>query len=180
VDLAYDTSGPPGPNAAKLGLISAFTINGGGADFQLSSDVNIAGKVSLGLQNVSVRGIGRTIDGVGAGATEFALRDIGGGRNLNIVDGDLAMAQKVIDRAIKDVNSLRGRIGSFQSNVIGATIRSLGVSIENTTSAESVIRDTDFAAETSRLTQSQVLQQSALGSLSLANSAPQAVLQLLG
>ena len=179
IDLAYDTTGTDA-NAARVGAVSAFTIVGGGADFQLASRVDIGGKVAIGLQDVAVRGLGRrTVDVGGTPSTYFA-KDLGGGRDLNVVDGDLATAQLVIDRSIREVNSLRGRLGSFQQNVIGATISSLSVAVENTTAAESVIRDTDFASETSRLTQAQVLSNSATSSLAIANAQPQTVLQLLG
>jgi flagellin len=180
IDLNYDTSVGSAPNAARLGSLTAFTITGGGADFMLASKVDIGGKVSLGVQNVAVRDLGRsTADGASGGAAMF-LKDLGIGRSLNLVDGDLSVAQNVIERSIRDVNSLRGRLGSFQQNTIGATIRSLGIGLENSTAAESVIRDTEFAGETSRLTQAQVLSQSATSALALANAAPQTVLQLLG
>jgi flagellin len=180
LDLRWDTSGPAGPNAAKLGAIQALTITDGGADFQLASRVNIAGKVSLGISNVAARALGRTTYPDGAGELVYHLADLASGRDLNVVDGNRSRAQDVVNKAIRSLASLRGRLGAFQSNTIGATINSLGVSLENTTAAESVIRDTDFADETSRLTQAQVLQSSALSSLAIANNAPQNVLQLLG
>ena len=94
---------------------------------------------------------------------------------------DAAVAgQQVIDEAIREVSSLRGRLGAFQANTVGATIRSLGISLENTAAAESLIRDTDFASETAGLTRAQILSQSAQTSLQLANTQPQGVLQLLG
>jgi flagellin len=63
---------------------------------------------------------------------------------------------------------------------VGATIRSLNIANENTAAAESVIRDADFATETAGLTRSQILVNASTNVLSLANQAPQAVLQLLG
>jgi flagellin len=173
VDLAYDLANN---SAATLGAVNAFTIEGGGADFQLASQVNIGGKVSLGVGNVAVRELGRIIDGT----SEHLLKDLANGRGLNVVDGDRETAQQVVDQAIKDVSSLRGRLGAFQKNVIGATIRSLGVSVENTTAAESTIRDTDFAAQTAELTRSQILVQSATQILGISNNQPQAALSLLG
>ena len=90
------------------------------------------------------------------------------------------MAQKAVEQAIRDVSGLRGRLGAFQQNVIGATIRSLGVSLENTAAAESVIRDADFASETASLTRNQILAASAGQILTIANQSPQSALQLLG
>ena len=63
---------------------------------------------------------------------------------------------------------------------VGATVRSLSIGLENTTAAESVIRDADFAFETADLTRNQILAASAQQILGLANSQPQSALQLLG
>jgi flagellin len=181
VDLKYNTAGGAGANAAKLGAINAFTITGGGADFQMASKVDIGGRVSLGVQTVAVRDVGRAIVTNASGiASTFFLKDVGTGRGLNIVDGDLDAAQQVVDAAVREVSSMRGRLGAFQKNTIGATIRSLGISLENTTAAESTIRDTDFADETAQLTRAQILVSSSTQILGIANQQPQSALQLLG
>ncbi len=161
--------------AQTLGAISggAFTITGGGADFQLAADVNIAGKVSIGISDISSRKLGTSSLGF--------LDDLASGKAFNVVDGNnIDTAQDIVSAAIDKVSSTRGRLGAFQKNVVGATIRSLGVALENTTAAESVIRDTDFAAETASLTRSQILVQASTNILSIANSQPQQVLALLG
>ena len=75
---------------------------------------------------------------------------------------------------------MRGRLGAFQKNVVGASIRSLGVALENTSAAESAIRDTDFASSTANLTRSQILVNAATNVLAIANAQPQSVLALLG
>ncbi len=173
LDLAATGSGT---NAQTLGAMNAFTITGGGADFQLAGRVDIAGKVSLGISNVAVRALGKKVDG----ASTFFLSNLGSGSALNVVAGDISTAQDVVESAIREVSSLRGRLGSFQQNTVGATIRNLGISLENTTAAESVIRDVDFASETSELTRSQILVSSATNILGIANSQPQNALQLLG
>jgi len=139
----------------------------------LAPDVDIAGKVSLGIGNVAVRNLGDSTDGF--------LSTLGSGQSFDVTRAEnLSGAQKIVDNAITQVSSMRGRLGAFQSNVVGATIRSLGVSLENTAAAQSVIRDTDFASETAALTRNQILAQAATNTLSLANNQPQAVLQLLG
>lgn len=156
-----------------LGGISAFTITGGGADFQLASNIDIAGKTSLGIQDISTRKLGTSSLGY--------LDDLASGKSFNVVDGNnLDDAQKIVSEAIDQVSSTRGRLGAFQKNTVGATIRSLGVALENTTAAESIIRDTDFAQETASLTRNQILVQASTNTLSLANSQPQQVLALLG
>lgn len=157
--------------ATTLANIDAATITGGGATFNLGPNVDIGNQVSIGIGNVAARNLGS----VGTGF----LSSLASGQANNAVDGNLTAAQEVVNEAIGQVSALRGRLGAFQRNTVGSTIRSLGVALENTSAAESSIRDTDFAAETAALTRSQVLQQAATSTLSLANSAPQSVLALL-
>jgi len=156
----------------SLGSLDAFTITGGGAKFNLGPNVDIENQVSIGIDNVAARNLGTLTNGF--------LDDLGSGQDANLVDGDLSKAQKVVNDAINQVSGLRGRLGAFQKNIVGATIRSLGVALENTAAAESQIRDTDFAAETAELTRSQILAAAASNTLSLANNQPQSVLGLLG
>jgi flagellin len=167
VSITLDTT-----TSQTLGTVDAFTITGGGGDFQLAGNVDIAGKVSIGIKDVSTRKLGNSTVGF--------LDDLASGKSFNVVDGNLTDAQKVVREAIDQVSSLRGRLGAFQKNTVGATIRSLGISLENTAAAESVIRDADFATETAALTRSQILSQAATNVLSLANSQPQSALSLLG
>jgi len=155
----------------KTGAASTFFITGGGADFNLAPKVSLASKVSLGIETVTTGNLGNGVDGF--------LSALKSGGAANVTNGDLSQAQTVIENAVKQVSSIRGRLGAFQKNVVGATISSLGVALENTTAAESSIRDTDFANETANLTRAQILSQAATQSLSLANSSPQAVLSLL-
>jgi flagellin len=163
---ALNTNSGSGTNTAD------FTITGGGANFNLSPNVNLAGKVSLGIETVTTGNLGKADTG-------FLTTLKAGGIN-NVVNGDLTTAQTVIDEAIKQVSSLRGRLGAFQKNTVGATINSLSISMENTAAAESSIRDTDFAAETAALTRSQILGQAATQALAIANAQPTSVLALLG
>jgi len=158
--------------AQALASISAFTITGGGAKFNLGPSVDILNQVSVGIANVASRHLGSESIGF--------LDDLGSGKSSNVVDGNLEVGQKVVNDAISLVSNLRGRLGAFQQNVIGATIRSLGVALENTSAAESSIRDTDFAAQTAELTRSQILVNAATNVLGIANAQPQSVLSLLG
>ena len=154
-----------------VGAVDGGTITGGGANFNLGPNVDIGNQVSIGIGNIAARNLGS----IGTGF----LSSLSSGAANNVVDGDLASAQSVVNESITQVAALRGRLGAFQKNTVGSTIRSLGVALENTSAAESSIRDTDFAAETAALTRAQVLQQAATSTLSLANSAPQSVLGLL-
>ncbi len=86
---------------------------------------------------------------------------------------------KVIDQAISQISTLRGNLGSFQTNTLQATAANLQTALTNTTAAQSVIRDTDFAAETANFTKSQVLVQAGTTVLTNANSTAQLILNLL-
>jgi flagellin len=176
VQLTLDTT-----TSQTLGSVGgsngAFQITGGGADFQLAGQVDLAGKVSLGIGDVATRKLGKEESSV-AGQFQF-LADLGSGKALNVVNGNLTQAQKVVSNSIDQVASLRGRLGAFQSNTIGSTVRNLNIAAENTAAAESAIRDADFAAETAGLTRAQILVSSSTQVLALANAAPQSALQLL-
>jgi len=165
--------------AEQRGSLQAFSINGGGATFQIGANIDISTKASIGIQDVAVRKLGQSEDPNNAGSFRF-LDDLGSGKALNVVDGNLDEAQKVISKSINEVSELRGRLGAFQKNTLNPTIRNLGVAVENTEAAKSIIRDADFANETAELTRSQILSQAASNSLLLANQQPQQVLQLLG
>lgn len=88
-------------------------------------------------------------------------------------------ALSAIDGAISQVASLRASFGTVQ-NRLESSIRSIAVSIENTSAAESRIRDVDFANETAELTRNQVLQQAGISVLAQANVSTQSALSLLG
>jgi flagellin len=88
-------------------------------------------------------------------------------------------ALAVIDQAINQVSTLRGNLGSFQTNTLQATATNLQTTLTNTTAAQSVIRDTDFAAETANFTKDQVLVQAGTTVLTNANATAQLILNLL-
>jgi len=84
-----------------------------------------------------------------------------------------------VDEVISKIASLRGRLGAFQKATLEPNIASLNDTVENLTAAESSIRDADFAAETAALTRAQILVQSGVSVVAIANSNPQNVLALL-
>jgi len=93
-----------------------------------------------------------------------------------------ANAQVVLagmDSMIAVVDKKRAELGATQ-NRFQSTIRNQGNVSENLSEAKSRIKDADFAAETAKLTQAQILQQASQTILAQANQRPQAALQLLG
>ncbi len=111
----------------------------------------------------------------------LALRPGHGQSFAAVNNGDTTLAQNIVNEAIQDVSNLRGRLQArSRKNVLGSTIDSLNVALENVSSSQSSIQDTDFASETANLTRNQILVQAATSVLSQANQAPQSVLKLLG
>lgn len=88
------------------------------------------------------------------------------------------LAIDTINAAISKVTAERARLGAVQ-NRLDYTIDNLATSIENTTSSESAIRDTDMVEEMMDYTKNNVLNQAATAMMAQANTQTQSVLQLL-
>jgi flagellin len=87
-------------------------------------------------------------------------------------------AIQTVDFALQQVATLAATLGAIQ-NRFTATIGNLQTASTNLTSSRSTIQDADFAAETTSLTRSQVLQQAGTAILAQANQIPSTVLKLL-
>jgi len=85
---------------------------------------------------------------------------------------------KTIDAALGKVASTRATLGAQQSRLSSA-INNLGIQVENYKSANSRIRDVDFASATAAFTQSRILSQAGASVLAQANQEPEIVMQLL-
>ena len=92
---------------------------------------------------------------------------------------DFAALNVFAKSAIKDVSTQRSDLGAIQ-NRLEHTISNLDNIVENTTSAESQIRDTDIATEMVRYANNNILQQAGTSMLSQANQANSLALSLLG
>lgn len=81
--------------------------------------------------------------------------------------------------AISKVSSQRSALGAVQ-NRLEHTISNLDNVVENTTAAESRIRDTDMASEMVEYSKNNILSQAGQSMLAQANQSTQGVLSLLG
>jgi flagellin len=153
------------------GGTSQFGVTAGGAMFQINPTVDMNGQATLGIDAVNTTWLGDPNTGF--------LWTIGSGQTNELNSGHYTTQQKVVRAAILQVATLRGRLGSFERNTLAPTAASLEVQYENMAAAESLIRDADFAIETSNMTRQQILVQSGTMVLRLANQSPQSVLQLL-
>lgn len=149
-----------------------FVVTSGGALFQLGPEVQPNLQENIGVASMQANKLGDAVVGF--------LSQLQAGGAYSLRSGNFNQASKVIEEAITQVAVLRGRLGAFERNTLQTNIAQLQITTENLTSAESVIRDTDFAVETSELTRSQILVQAGTSVLAIANAQSQNVLTLLG
>ena len=84
----------------------------------------------------------------------------------------------IVAEALQKVSAQRSSLGAIQ-NRLEHTINNLDNIVENTTAAESAIRDTDMATEMVRYSNNNILAQAGQSMLAQANQATQGVLSLL-
>ena len=92
--------------------------------------------------------------------------------------GDARTALQTVDDALVKVSSLRANFGAVQSR-LDSTVSNLDIQYENLSAANSRIRDTDVAKESSEMMSANVLQQAAVSVLAQANQTPAVALKLL-
>jgi flagellin len=141
----------------------------GGTNSILHIGANFNGGNILGtIDTLPVRISSLTLGALGLGQTTTSV----GNRN-----GAFA-AIAAVDTAIRSVSMVRSNLGAI-INRLDHAVKNLAIQETNMQSAESAIRDVDFAKEMTEFTRNQILVQSATSMLGQANQAPQAVLKLL-
>ena len=150
-------------NAKKTdgtGFIQQYDVNGAlSFNLHVGADSSSDNKIAVKIDSMSASGIGV--------------------KNLKVDTEDDATAS--IDRiseAIQKVSSQRSSLGAVQ-NRLEHTINNLDNVVENTTSAESRIRDTDMAKEMVNYSKNNILAQAGQSMLAQANQSNQGVLSLL-
>ena len=126
--------------------------------------------ITLDIAAMSAKGLKLTTGKAGAA----------GNISVGGTDGTNAQAAiKTIKEALAMVSSQRSDLGAVQ-NRLEHTIKNLDNVVENTTSAESSIRDTDMATEMVKYSNNNILAQAGQSMLAQANQSNQGVLSLLG
>lgn len=151
---------------------SNFQVKDGGALFQLGPQVNTNLQENIGVRSLQANKLGNALVGY--------LSELKSGQSKALATDNFQQASKIVQESITQITVLRGRLGAFERNTLQPNINQLQVTAENLTSSEAVIRDTDFAAETSELTRAQILVQAGNSVLAIANAQSQNVLTLLG
>ena len=133
----------------------------GGKGLQVGAEANQ-------LITVTIKEMNATAIGITAG---FSVSGTDGTNAQNAIC--------LIKNALKSVSQQRSDLGAVQ-NRLEHTIKNLDNVVENTTSAESAIRDTDMASEMVRYSNNNILAQAGQSMLAQANQSNQGVLSLLG
>ncbi len=154
-----------GANAEKNFIITkgkAETKEDLNFSLHVGADADMTNKISVGISSLDTTGLG-----------------IAG---LNVKDKTGTAATYAIDAisdAVAKVSAQRSALGAVQ-NRLEHTINNLDNVVENTTAAESQIRDTDMATEMVKYSKNNILQQAGQSMLAQANQSNQGVLSLLG
>ena len=128
---------------------------------QVGADSTDENKISVDIESMSAKSLG--IDGLKVDGANSTNAD-------NAID--------TIAAAIQKVSTQRSALGAVQ-NRLEHTINNLDNVVENTTSAESQIRDTDMATEMVKYSNNNILAQAGQAMLAQSNQANQGVLSLL-
>ena len=146
---------------AKTDFIREETVNADlSFNLHVGADPSADNKISVTVENMSSAGLG--VSGLKVDSEDDATNAI-----------------STISDAIQKVSSQRSSLGAVQ-NRLEHTIANLDNVVENTTSAESRIRDVDMAEEMVEYSKNNILAQAGQSMLAQANQATQGVLSLLG
>lgn len=162
-----------GAGSSVFGLANGDGSPFSGLPADGSTPTNITGATSVFLQVGSEAGQSIEVELFSIGTKSLGLED-------TCVD-TMQGANDSIDsvkNAIQIISSIRSYYGSIQ-NRLEHTIKNLDNVVENTTAAESAIRDTDMAKEMVQLSNLNILEQAGVSMMAQANQSNQTVLSLL-
>ena len=142
--------------AAKANKTTALELS-----LHVGADATSNNQITISIDAMSAKGIG--VDGL----------KVNGADDSNALD-----AIETIKAAIQKVSTQRSALGAVQ-NRLEHTISNLDNVVENTTSAESQIRDTDMATEMVKYSNNNILAQAGQAMLAQSNQSNQGVLSLL-
>ena len=142
--------------SAKQDLTGALTLT-----LHVGADATSNNQISVNLDAMSAKGLG--VNGLKVDGTD---------------DTNAKGAIETIKEAIQKVSTQRSALGAVQ-NRLEHTISNLDNVVENTTSAESQIRDTDMATEMVKYSNNNILAQAGQAMLAQSNQSNQGVLSLL-
>jgi flagellin len=150
--------------------------NGSGSslvEFQVG--MNAGQTISVDFGNFThVSGSGTFADFVSAGATAGTIS----ANSTTVAQTNASAALSSIDTALTAISNQRATFGAVSNQLIHAVDNLTNV-VTNSEASRSRMMDTDYAASTSELARTQIIQQASTAMLAQANQLPQSVLQLL-
>ncbi len=146
--------------ASKMTVNAAATVDNLEFNLHVGADSSVTNKIGVSIASMSADGLG--VSGIKVTSEKTATDAI-----------------DVIAEAIQKVSKQRSDLGAVQ-NRLEHTINNLDNVVENTTAAESRIRDTDMADEMVRFSNLNILAQAGQSMLAQANQSNSGILSLLG
>jgi len=160
-----------------------------GKRLQVGSEANAQNQIALTINKMNWASISAGASAIGVstiittvnGATqrEGVLNVVTTGPGASTYYESIRATVSTIKHAIEQISTQRSNLGALQ-NRLEHTIANLKNVVENTTAAESQIRDTDMALEMVKFANNNILAQAGQAMLAQANQANQGVLSLLG
>jgi flagellin len=147
---------------------SSFSVTTGGATFQLGTTSST--RSTIGLEGLFAAQLGS--------ATVGYLSSLRSGGTNSLVN-DPNQASLIASEAAKTLAKAQGRVGGFTKFQVQSAINSLGANKKGLEEVRSVIEDVDYATDTANLNKENVLLQSALALLGVANQQTGQILSLL-
>lgn len=147
---------------------SSFTVTDGGATFQLGTESTT--RATIGVSGIFSSQLGTAEDGYLS-----SLRS--GGANSLVNNPN--QAALIASQATSQIAKVQGRLGGFSKFQVQTALNSLSATKKGLEDARSVIADVDYATETAELNRQNVLLQSAISLLGVANQQSAQVLSLL-
>lgn len=167
-------------NGIAAGTFTFSVTDFSGLVMHVGSEPTAHDQLRVGIQGVDSSRLGQEpfqVPGPTGRRGGFLTTLTAGGEND--LKSDPSDAIRIADKALDQINALRGFLGAVADDTLEPNERSLNVAIQNLAATESEIRDLDFAAETADFTRAQVLFNAGTAVLASANVIPQQVLTLL-
>ncbi len=181
--------------SSLYGELNALTVaaanTGGLSDSERAAYQTQIDSVSSSIQRISDRALSSfdTLNLPDNGNAELAQAvtdaraaavGVASGGPNDLSSGNVEAAQTALVSASAAIATARGKIGAYQKDTVLPRIASNQISMENLSASRSRIADTDFALETNRLAQAQVLSAAGIKTLAITTNIAGSVLDLLG
>lgn len=148
-------------NGTKL-LDGSMTLSASGAKHKIdSSSTSNLGQV--------------TVDG-----NNYTLSDLRSGKGLDTTGENVEGAADAIDAAINQVSTTRAKLGGFSGHTLQSRISQVAIEKQHLLNTVSLIRDTDYAAESTAKIRAELLDRAATGTFKQSQKALGGILDILG